>query len=335
MSTKVSIVIVARNEEATIAHCIKAAQKAAAEIGGAEIILADSASTDKTVEIARSMGAAVLSLRPEWELSASAGRYIGTHYAKGDFILFIDADTLVYEGFLLQALKHLEENPRVAGLNGYLDDADENGRLISGIEERFDTAAEIEWLRGGCCFYRKNAMKEVGSFNPYLTNEEEADLAIRLAKNGWKLQMLPIRMAVHTRCSEDLSTKILFKHSIRGLFNGRLGGLTVAVGYAFQNGYGLEFCWMRLKSTIIFSLWLLLIPLALTLPNQFYPKTAAFFLITIGLAGVWWRKKSLKKVFLFLMAKLFIFIHLIAGIPMLKFKSPGSYPTDVVYYDCG
>ncbi len=48
MKGELSIVIIGRNEEQGIAKCIAAAQTAASEIGGAEIIFVDSASTDMT-----------------------------------------------------------------------------------------------------------------------------------------------------------------------------------------------------------------------------------------------------------------------------------------------
>ena len=49
MKNKISIVIIGRNEEQSIRKCLTAASTAAEQIGGAEIIFVDSASTDKTV----------------------------------------------------------------------------------------------------------------------------------------------------------------------------------------------------------------------------------------------------------------------------------------------
>ncbi len=85
MNEKVSIVIIGRNEERSIGKCLSAALSAAEQIGGAEIIFVDSASTDNTVSIVQSYGVRVLSLKPEWKLTPSAGRFVGSHYAQGDF----------------------------------------------------------------------------------------------------------------------------------------------------------------------------------------------------------------------------------------------------------
>ncbi len=329
MNSKVSIVIVARNEEAKIAECIKAAHEAAHEIGGAEMIVADSASTDKTAEIALKMGAKVLRLKPDWKLSASAGRYIGTHYASGEYILFIDADTLVYEGFLAPAIAALTRDEKLAGVCGFLDDASEGTDELLVFEDRVETATDIKWMRGGCCFYRRKAMLEVGSFNPYLLTEEEADIGLRLTQAGWKLQMLPIPMAIHTRCTEDLSGKSILRHLSRNLFTGRFGGTTRTVGYAFKNGYGLAFCRLRMPTAVFFVLWFCLILATLVIPVGALSYIAAFYIFFLGLVVILFKKGSVKKTLLFFVLKLIYLVNLLLGIPKLKFTPTKNYPLDV------
>ncbi|MBC7797127.1 MAG: glycosyltransferase [Pyrinomonadaceae bacterium] len=326
MQYKVSIVIIARNEENAIAVCIKAAQNAADEIGGAEIFLADSASTDKTAEIAKSMGVCVLPLLTDWVLSASAGRFVGSHFAEGDFILFIDADTLVYKGFLPRAIAHLEANPKIAGVNGYLHDTDENGNVLNNIEKKFADVTNIDWLRGPCCFYRATALKAVGSFNPYLTSEEEAELGLRLYKNGWQLQILPFPMAHHTRCANEKNVTSIFVNYKRQFLARRLGGLTKSVGYAFKGGYGLIFCWTRLKTTILFSIWILIMLCGLMLPDFLFPKSIFTLSLLLGIAMVLVKKRSVFETFAFFVLKTLSILNLIVGIGQISFKSPNDYP---------
>lgn len=172
MNYRVSIVIIGRNEEQAIGKCLNAALSAAEQIGGAEVLFVDSASTDATVSVAQSYGVRILSLKPDWKLTPSAGRFVGSHYAQGEFVLFLDADTLVYRDFLSDAIEHFENNPDVGGINGNIDDLNEKGELLPDIEERYDAAANVKWLRGPCCFYRREALRKVGSFNPYVAVEE-------------------------------------------------------------------------------------------------------------------------------------------------------------------
>lgn len=328
MNPKVSIVIIGRNEEKGIGKCLSAVITAAEQIGGAEIIFVDSASTDNTVSIVQSYGVEVVSLKPEMKLSPSLGRFIGSQHATGEFILFVDADTLVYENFLAVALEHFQNNANVGGINGYLDDLNENGEQLTDVEERFDEIRDVKWLRGPCCFYRRQTLQEVGSFNPDLAVEEEAELGLRLVKKGWKLQVIPLPMACHTRCYHGQTFNSIINTFKRDIIVGRLGEITKTVGYAFQEGNGLIFCWLRLKTTIIFTLWLFLLVISFFLPAFLYPKVVFFSIILLGGLAVFSKKRSLKQTLLFFPAKLFCFIDVLSGLHKIKFNRSHSYSLD-------
>lgn len=330
MKHQVSIVIIGRNEERGIGGCLGAAVGAAEQIGGAEIIFVDSASTDKTVSIVESFGVRVLSLKPDWKLSPSAGRYVGAHYARGDFILFIDADTLVYRDFLPAAIEHFQNNPDAGGINGRLDDLNENGELLSDVEERFEKTTDVKWLRGPCCFYRRRALLESGSFNPHLAMEEEAELGLRLVKNGWRLQIIPVPMACHTRCYHLQTFKSLVSAFRRDIISGRLGEITNTIAYAFREGNGLSFCWLRLQTTIVFLGWLFLLSMCFFLPEFLYPKTVLAAVIAVGLLAIFKKKRSLKQTLIFIPAKILCLVDVLAGFHKINLKSIDSYPLDVI-----
>jgi glycosyltransferase involved in cell wall biosynthesis len=330
MNHKVSIVIIGRNEERGIGECLRAAASAAEQIGGAEIIFVDSASTDKTVAVAQSFGVRVLSLKPDWKLSPSAGRFIGSQYARGDFILFIDADTLVYRDFLPAALEYFENNAEVGGINGRLDDLNENGELLTDVEERFDAAADVKWLRGPCCFYRRRALQEAGSFNPHLAMEEEAELGLRLVKNGWKLKIIPVSMACHTRCYHLQTFKSIVSAFRRDIVSGRLGEITNTIACAVREGNGTAFCWLRLKTTIVFLFWLFLLTAGFFLPEFLYPKTVFLTMVILGLLAIFRKKRSLRQTLLFIPAKILCLVDVLAGFHKINIKNPDSYPLDAV-----
>ncbi len=332
MNKRVSIVIIGRNEEKAIGECIGAAQIAAEQIGGAEIIFVDSASTDNTVSIAKSLGVRVVSLKPTMKLSPSAGRFVGSKYANGEFILFLDADTLVYKDFLPTAIEHFEKNENVGGINGYLDDLNEKGELLTDVEERFEDVANVEWLRGPCCFYRREALEKVGSFNPYLAVEEEAELGLRLVKNGWTLNIIPISMACHTRCFHLQTTRSLFSAFKRDIIVGRLGEITKTAAYTFKEGYGLAFCRLRLKTTILFIAWLLFGLICLFLPSFLYPQIVFLLITIIGLTAIFLKKRDLRQTFVFIPSKFLCFVDILAGLHKINLENPRKYFLDVVEY---
>ncbi len=83
-----SVVIIAHNEEANIARTITSVQPLVAD-GKGEVIVVDSGSNDRTVEIARSLGAKVFV--EEWK-GYAAQKNSAIAKASGDWILSLDAD---------------------------------------------------------------------------------------------------------------------------------------------------------------------------------------------------------------------------------------------------
>lgn len=88
---KLSVIILTRNEEKMIKDCLESIRWAD------EIILVDSGSTDKTIEIAKKFGAKIIEV-PSKKLEYAKWRNKGLEEAKGDWILYLDADERVTPG---------------------------------------------------------------------------------------------------------------------------------------------------------------------------------------------------------------------------------------------
>ena len=82
---KISACVITKNEEKNIARCINSYKDIVDEI-----ILVDTGSTDNTVEIAKSLGAKIYYY--EWQNDFSAAKNYALSMAKGDWIIFLDAD---------------------------------------------------------------------------------------------------------------------------------------------------------------------------------------------------------------------------------------------------
>ena len=83
-----SVVIITHNEEANLARTLKSVRPLVSDRKG-EIIVVDSGSTDRTVEIAKSFGAKVFV--EEWK-GYAAQKNSAIDKATGDWILSLDAD---------------------------------------------------------------------------------------------------------------------------------------------------------------------------------------------------------------------------------------------------
>lgn len=95
-----SVVVLTKNEEVNIERCLRSVAFAD------EIIIIDDYSTDKTVEIAKKYKAQVFQRRLEDDFSAQ--RNFGLEKAKGEWILYVDADEEVAP-FLFQEIKNAVE----------------------------------------------------------------------------------------------------------------------------------------------------------------------------------------------------------------------------------
>lgn len=82
---RLSLCLIARDEEKIISRCLSSAQPIVDEI-----ILVDTGSSDSTPDIARSFGAKVVQF--SWSGDFSAARNVGLSQATGDWILILDAD---------------------------------------------------------------------------------------------------------------------------------------------------------------------------------------------------------------------------------------------------
>ena len=97
---KLSIIIPARNEETNLPRLL--ASIAVSTVRVTEILVLDDNSSDKTASVAKDLGACVLtlaSLPPGWT-GKSWACHQGACLAKGDLLLFLDADTYFIAGGL-------------------------------------------------------------------------------------------------------------------------------------------------------------------------------------------------------------------------------------------
>lgn len=197
-SPTISVVIISRNEENNITSCIESILEATKHIQNSEVILVDSASTDKTVEIATKYPITILQLNPSWQLSSAAGRYIGFLYSKGKYIQFQDGDTLLDRDWFKHSIPILEKEDLLAGVVGIITQKKYDTILAKKMAK-----AELTTKFGEITDYQEDALfkrdilLEVGSFNPYLKAQEEGELCERIIDRGFKLLRIHQKMSIH------------------------------------------------------------------------------------------------------------------------------------------
>lgn len=198
-SLKVSIVIKALNEEKKIATAIQSSLDAVASIEG-EVILADSCSTDHTIEIASQFDIKIVQLAKPEERCCGIGPQLGYQVSQGEYVYILDGDMEFLPGFIEQAVSYLDQHPGVGGVGGIIKEMNTqsleyiarmeraSGHMQAGIVDRLDM--------GG--LYRRSAIEQVDYFsNKNLHSYEEYDLGIRLRTAGWQLHRLNMQSVMH------------------------------------------------------------------------------------------------------------------------------------------
>lgn len=101
-NSKISAVVIAKNEEEKIKDCLESVRWAG------EVIVVDNASTDNTPDVAKQSGARVMTASEKYTLNYSKLRNLGLKNTKGEWVLYIDADEQVspeLEGEILEKIK--------------------------------------------------------------------------------------------------------------------------------------------------------------------------------------------------------------------------------------
>lgn len=175
----VSIVITTKNAEEFIADCIKSVINSNYIKSGRnfEIILVDNYSTDKTVEIAKSLGAKTFLKGPE----RSAQRNYGVEQASGEIVGILDVDMTLSETVISECVEIFENDENIKALyipekifgKGFFN-------KVRNFERSFYNSTVIDGLR----FFRREAFLKIGGFDTSLYAAEDWDLDRRMKTSG-------------------------------------------------------------------------------------------------------------------------------------------------------
>lgn len=195
----VTVIIKALNEEKHIGRCIELALESSSGLS-CEVIVADSLSTDRTVNIAARHPVTIVQLADAEDRSCGVGPQLGYQYARGRYIYVLDADMDLFPGFIPQAVKVMQAEVDVAGVAGMVEELGGNSYEYESRKKRpglWAGIGEKSWLvMGG--LYRREAIESAGYLsNRNLHSLEEQELGLRLNHLGWRMLRLDIPAVCH------------------------------------------------------------------------------------------------------------------------------------------
>ena len=300
----VSIIIKALNEEKGIATTLQSALRALKTVGG-EVILADSCSSDRTVEIARGFPVRIVQLTHPQERCCGVGPQLGYQHARGEFIYLVDGDMQLLDGFLPLAIEFLRSHPAIAGVGGRvlemnLDNPEYQTRKDKWAQGQPGPASRLD----GGGVYRRQAIEDVGYFSDRnLHSYEEFDLAARLRSRGWELWRMPLDAVSHYG-HETPALRLLWRRWRSGYLWGVGELLRASLG---QPRLGLvlqEVREVRIYAAVL--LWWLALAALWLWPASLWPASlwpgfpgfrpaAGLALLLTPVALMAWRKRSLSR----------------------------------------
>jgi hypothetical protein len=232
-SGRVAVVVVAHDHAHCLAECVRALERASAEVPF-RLIVVDNASTDGGADLVREEllsadgaatagGVPCLLLTSERNLGFAGGNNLAVEAAERDgveLVYFLNPDTEADPSFLPEALAVLHEDPSIGIVQSLLLRHPETDRVNSwGNELQFlgfghvggDGVAldapeaagklavrEIAYASGAAMLVRASVLREIGLFHEELfAYDEDMDLSWRARLAGHRIVLAPRSIVLH------------------------------------------------------------------------------------------------------------------------------------------
>lgn len=216
----ISVIIVNWNTRELLDDCLRSVVETAGALP-CEIIVVDNASSDGSAAAIRDNWPAVKLIASATNLGFAAANNRGLEIAQGEFVLFLNSDTVVLDDALEEMRAFLSDNPNAGAVGCRLLNADRCTtqtsywseypscrwllaktfyleKLRAGQSAPEADAFPVAHLLGACIMSRMSTIREIGGFDEsYFLYLEETDLCYRLSERGYAIYHLPRVSIVH------------------------------------------------------------------------------------------------------------------------------------------
>jgi GT2 family glycosyltransferase len=197
-----------------------------------EVIIVDNDSQDDSVdsireEIKKKKFANMHVIANSSNAGFGAGCNLGAHHSKGDFILFLNNDTVVKDKGLVKMAKYCQEHPDIAILGGQLRNFDgslqaSTGKFYTlwyaflllvggqryGLLDRSPKKIEkVDWVKGGLLMIRRDVFNQLKGFDENIfMYTEDMELCYRAHLAGKEIYFYPDVMVLHKEYASTSKT---------------------------------------------------------------------------------------------------------------------------------
>ena len=189
----------------------------------AEVVVADSASTDGSMEMMEAGFPAVRRIPLDRNYGFTGGYNRALAQVDAELLVLINSDVEVTPGWLSPLIRWMDGHPHCgacapkllswydhgcfeySGAAGGLIDRWGypfcRGRVMKRVERdegQYDTPADVLWATGACLMVRRSVWDHFGGLDErFFAHMEEIDLCWRMQLEGWKVQVVPESVVYH------------------------------------------------------------------------------------------------------------------------------------------
>jgi glycosyltransferase involved in cell wall biosynthesis len=199
----ISVVVPVRNDPGHLRSCLEGLR--ASRGADDETIVVDDASTDDSPAVAASLGARVLRLPRRSGPAAARNR--GAEAARGEHLLFVDADVVVHPETVGQVAAAFAADPTLDALFGSYDRRPGESNFLSQYKNLFhhfvhqQGSAEASTFWSGCGAIKRSVFLEMGGFDTRYGRPciEDIELGVRLRRAGRRIALRKEIQAQHLK----------------------------------------------------------------------------------------------------------------------------------------
>jgi len=198
MSERIGIIAIGRNEGERLRLCL-----ASALAGNRPVVYVDSNSSDGSPDMARALGADVVTLDMSLPFSAARARNAGfdrlIQIAPDiQYVQFVDGDCQIVAGWLEQAAATLDNQPQLAVVCGRRRERCPQVSVYNRLADlEWDTPVGPAQSCGGDAMMRVSAFRQVGGYDASVVAGEEPELCQRLREKNWQVLRMGAEMTLH------------------------------------------------------------------------------------------------------------------------------------------
>ena len=210
-----SVIIPVFNKADLTFRCLRALTKEL-ERTKVEIIVVDNGSTDETEPGLTSLGDKIRYIRNDSNLGFVEACNIGAKQALGEFLIFLNNDTLVQPEWYEAMITAVSADPQVGAVGSMLIFPDgtiqEAGAIIwsdascysygrgeDPTDDRFNFLREVDYCSAASLLIRRSLFEEIGGFDMRYAPAyyEDTDLCMSVRSKGYKVVYQPGSKVVH------------------------------------------------------------------------------------------------------------------------------------------